>query len=116
MKTEKLIRTTIRLPKHLKKILEKEAKKNNISLAELIRIKISNNDPKTFFCILHNLQQIKNNISRTGSNINQITRYVNVYKNVDIIAAEELQKQIKDLEILKQEIRNIIKELKDKKC
>ena len=116
MQTEKLIRTTIRLPKHLKEKLEKEAKENNVTVAELIRIRLTNNDPRTFFAILHNLQQLKNNISKTGNNINQIAKYVNVYKKVDIIAEEELQKQIKDLEILKEEIRNIIKKLKDKKC
>ena len=113
---EKLIRTTIRLNKTLKQKLEKEAKENKISTAELIRIKLNNNDPKTFFALLSILRQIKNNLGRTGNNINQITRYVNVYKNTDKIALEELEKQIKDLEILKEEIRKIIKELKDKKC
>ena len=113
---EKLIRTTIRLPIKLKQKLGKEAKENNVSLAEFIRIKLNNNNPKTFFAILHNLQQLKNNVSRTGSNINQIAKYVNVYKQTDKIALEELEKQIKDLEILKEEIRKIIKKIKDKKC
>ena len=113
---EKLIRTTIRLPIKLKQKLEKEAKENNVSLAELIRIKLNNNDPKTFFALLSILREIKNNVSKTGSNINKIAKYVNVYKQTDKIALQELQKQIKDLEILKQQIIKIIKELKDKKC
>ncbi len=85
-------RITIRFSDDERAFLEKEAREKNITLSDVIRLKLFSYRKKE----LENqeceklYQYILYNINRIGNNINQIARHVNASREIDIKVLEEL--------------------------
>ena len=109
---EKMERMQIRLPTKIKEDLKKEAEKYNISIAELIRKRITKKDVKSLFAITEILKNLYKQFNYLNNNINQIAKYINYYREADNISLKELEQQLEDLNILKTEIKNILREIR----
>ena len=93
--------------------LKKEAEEYKVGVNKYARLKVSNKEKVLCNSILlNNLLQLIGQIKRLGNNINQVSKYVNYYKQIDNIAAQELIKQLKQLQKLIEQIQNVVKELK----
>ena len=93
--------------------LAEEAKKYNTKINKLARLKTTNKQKVLCNSILLNsLLQLIGQTKRLGNNINQVSKYVNYYKQIDKIAAQELIKQQEQLQDLVKQLQKTIKELK----
>ena len=93
--------------------LKKEAEEYKVGVNKYARLKVSNKEKVLCNSILlNNLLQLTGQTKRLGNNINQICRYINYYKRIDKVGAEELIRQQKELQGLVEQIQNIVKELK----
>ena len=104
---------SFRLTKEEYDKLKKEAEKYNVGVNKYARLKTTNKQKVLCNSILLNsLLQLIRQTKRLGNNINQICRYINYYKKIDKIAAQELIKQQEQLQDLVKQLQKTIKELK----
>jgi len=94
-KEKKLIRKTVRLTENENEKLTTELEKHNLTFSDFARAKILNQRIRSKIT-----NDLIYEVSKIGSNLNQIAKYVNTQKALDFQVLEKLvsiEKKIEDL-------------------
>jgi antitoxin component of RelBE/YafQ-DinJ toxin-antitoxin module len=95
-------RITIRLDDKLYNKIKNETEKYDMTLSDIIRIKLTEKNKINRICN----QKWLNEINKIGININQIAKYINVQKIIDRAIGKELILMKDQLNFLIAEIKN----------